>query len=99
MGYILPNTPLQYADYANRLAFETKGFSYIEGVQAVAAHNRFFDEVKRLQKHFVEKEQVKKTAKHSQPVYAPTEDVVFYQPKPMSTAEIVGKGFVINAYA
>lgn len=99
MGYILPNTPLQYADYANRLAFETKWFSYIEGVQAVAAQNRFFDDVKRSQKQFVEQEKTKKLERSSMPVYAPTEDVVYYQPKPMSTAEIVGKGFVINAYA
>ena len=99
MGYILPNTPLQYSDYANRIAYEAKQFTYIDSAQAIEAQNRFYDEVRRTQKRYEQVQQVKRKRKHDFHHHTPTEEVLRYQPKPMSTAEILGKGFVINAYA
>lgn len=101
MGYILPVTPLQYADYANRLNQKDPSFTYIEGVQAVEAQNRFYAEVRRQQERLLEQEQklAQQKSLPIMPTAASTDEVVMYRPKPMSTAEIVGKGFVINAYA
>jgi hypothetical protein len=102
MGYILPVTPLQYADYANRLNQKDPNFAYIEGVQAIEAQNRFYAEVRRQQERLLEEqaqEQKRKKAAPLTPTAASTDEVLMYRPKPMSTAEIVGKGFVINAYA
>ena len=100
MGYILPITPLQYADYANRLAMKDTRFTYIDGVQAIEAQHRFQAEVLRQQERLLMMEQQRAQRQHRPvPTIASTEEVVMYRPKPMSTAEIVGKGFVINAYA
>ena len=100
MGYILPVTPLQYADYANRLAMKDTRFTYIDSVQAIEAQHRFQAEVRRHQERLLMKQQRTQRPRHPLvPTTASTEEVVMYRPKPMSTAEIVGKGFVINAYA
>lgn len=100
MGYILPTTPLQYADYANRLALKDQRFTYIEGVQAIEAQQRFHAEVRRQQERLLMEQEREQRRQHSPvPTATSTEEVLMYRPKPMSTAEIVGKGFVINAYA
>lgn len=100
MGYILPTTPLQYADYANRLTMKDQRFTYIEGIQTVEAQQRFYAEVRKQQERLLmEQEQEQRRQHKSIPMATSTEEVLMYRPKPMSTAEIVGKGFVINAYA
>lgn len=99
MGYILPIMPLQYADYANRLNQKDPSFTYIEGVQAVEAQNRFYEQVRSQQERLLEQKRAQKKLLPVMPTTASTEEVMKYRPKPMSTAEIVGKGFVMNAYA
>jgi len=102
MGYILPVTPLQYTDYANRLNQKDPNYTYIEGVQAIEAQNRFYAEVRRQHERLLEEqeqEQKRKKMKNLIPTAASTEEVIMHRPKPMTTAEIVGKGFIINAYA